>query len=492
MANYVKFRRGTPAAFQTILDENKAELDTLYFIYEEDEGTGELYLGSKLIAGGSTIEGASTLSALQDVLLNSNLSETDCLVYDINKKKWVNKPIKDILPVFVGTNGESAQVAGLVPATAGTNPNLFLRSDGKWTEIVVASESLVLQTVVASGETKEEAITRIVGETKVNKGDVVVLKELIAEGSEFYQHTSYVYNGTDWVAMDGDYDAEHVYLAKDLTITADIGVQKLDGAGSKTLNTKGKNLKQVLDMLVASRLLPTSNTAPSVSVTCSQAGKYEVGTSVTPSFSATFSDGKYQYAPGENTGVTVESWSASFDGQTIADKSGTFNAITVTDGYKKRVSVVANHTAGVAPEDNLGSVVTDTAELATCQIQAGSKTGNGGYIEGFRYQFYSSNVDPVEITSENIRKMSKRQSSTNSLEMTIAEGANQVVIAVPAKYTVKVVADKGAFGTDIFEKFVESTVSVAGASAGYDTDYKVYVYTPSTSLGANTYTVSIV
>lgn len=56
--NYVKFRRGTPAAFQVLLKENKTELDTLYFIYEEDEAVGELYLGSKLIAGGSTIEGA--------------------------------------------------------------------------------------------------------------------------------------------------------------------------------------------------------------------------------------------------------------------------------------------------------------------------------------------------------------------------------------------------------------------------------------------------
>ena len=49
--NYVKFRRGTPEAFQLILKNNAAELDTLYFIYEDDKAVGELYLGSKLIAG---------------------------------------------------------------------------------------------------------------------------------------------------------------------------------------------------------------------------------------------------------------------------------------------------------------------------------------------------------------------------------------------------------------------------------------------------------
>lgn len=493
MANYVKFRRGTPEAFQTLLDRAVSggqgpDIDTLYFIYEEDESTGELYLGSKLIAGGSTIDGASTLSALQDVLLNSNLSETDCLVYDINKSKWVNKPIADILPVFVGTNGESSQVAGLVPATAGTNPNLFLRSDGKWAEIVTASDALVLQTIVGTDETKEAAIARIVGTNKLGKGDIVVLKELIAEG--LYQHTSYAYNGSEWVAMDGDYNAENVYLAKNLTITADVGVQKLDGAGSKELETAGKNLKQVLDMLFAARTLPTK-VDPSVSVSCSQAKAYEVGTTVTPKFTATFDDGSYQYAPGENTGVEATAWSATLGTETINAQEGTFSSIVVTDGYSKRIGVIATHGAGVAPSDNLGNVVTDANELATCQIAEGTKTGYSSYISGFRYQFYGSNVDPVELTSENIRNLSKRSSSKSSLDISVAEGSNQVIIAVPASYKVTKVADKEAFGTDIFAKFVESTVSVAGASEGYDTDYRVYVYTPSTSLGKNTYTVSI-
>jgi hypothetical protein len=50
LANYVKFLRGTPAAYANLAEKNK---DTLYFIYEEDESNGLLYLGSKLIAGSS-------------------------------------------------------------------------------------------------------------------------------------------------------------------------------------------------------------------------------------------------------------------------------------------------------------------------------------------------------------------------------------------------------------------------------------------------------
>ena len=489
MANYVKFRRGSPAAFQSILDNQEAQSDTLYFIYEENETTGELYLGSKLISGNSTVNGATTLATLKDVLVNSNLSDTDCLVFDVTQDKWVNKPIADILPIFVGTIGETSGVAGLVPAPTKDQVNMFLRSDGQWSEIVTASNALVLQTIIGDNESHEDAIARIVAGYEINKGDIVILQEVIV--GNLAQHISYVYNGTTWIAMDGNYSAENVYLSNDLTITADIGVQKLDGAGSKVLSTAGKNLKQVLDMLLASRMLPEITTAPSVSVSCPQSGSYEVGTTVTPEFSATFADGAYQYAPKEETGVSVSSWSAVFNGKTIDAQSGTFDPIVVTDNFSKRISVTATHSAGVAPEDNLGSVVTDAAELAQCQIQAGTKTGYSSYISGFRYQFYGSSVDAVDLTSENIRKLSKRNSSKSTLEMTIAEGANQVIIAVPASYTITKVADNGAFGTDILEKFVENTVSVAGATAGYDMDYKVYVYSPETALGANTYTVSL-
>lgn len=138
MANYVKFRRGRPEAFQVILNAGQTEPDTLYFIYEEDESSASLYLGSKLIAGSGTIEGAQVLSDLQDVLISANLNENDCLIYDISGQ-WVNKPIKDILPIFIGTIGEIDGVSGLVPAPTTDQTNMFLRSDGTWAEVVTKS-----------------------------------------------------------------------------------------------------------------------------------------------------------------------------------------------------------------------------------------------------------------------------------------------------------------------------------------------------------------
>lgn len=396
-----------------------------------------------------------------------------------------------VIDNFVGANSTSVGIPGLVPAApAAGETGLFLRSDGQWAEVVSASDALVLQAVVTSDQTHEEAIQEAIatsGKTP-NAGSIIVLQELIY-GEDNFQHTAYVYDGTAWIAMDGNYSAENVYLSTNLTITADVGVQKLDGAGSKVLDTAGKNLKQVLDLLLAERTLPTK-TNPSVSVTSSQTKSYEVGTTVTPSYSATLNPGSYTYGP--DTGVEATAWSAVFDTQTLATQSGTFNPIVVTDGYSKKISVTATHTKGSVPKDNLGNAITDSAELSSIQIQSGNKTGTtSASISGFRYVFYGSKVDTITLNSDNIRALSKSVSTSSSVKVTIVEGAMQVIIAVPAGRKVIKVADEGAFSTDIFSEFRKSTVSVAGASAGYDKDYNVYVYSPSAALGANTYTVTL-
>ena len=50
LENYVKFVRGTPAAYNRLESKHS---DTLYFIAETDAKVGSLYLGEKLIATGA-------------------------------------------------------------------------------------------------------------------------------------------------------------------------------------------------------------------------------------------------------------------------------------------------------------------------------------------------------------------------------------------------------------------------------------------------------
>ena len=63
---YVKFVKGSKTAFESL--GTKRDNDTLYFIYGENDSSGELYLGSRLICGG--ISSASELSASRDIVLN--------------------------------------------------------------------------------------------------------------------------------------------------------------------------------------------------------------------------------------------------------------------------------------------------------------------------------------------------------------------------------------------------------------------------------------
>ena len=145
MANYVKFRKGSPQAYAN-LDPNY-DNDTLYFIYDEDEDDAKLYLGNKLIAGGSTDTEDSSLELYLNDLLDveiNNIKDKNILVYDAVKGYWVNLDYRDVVEEFVGATESSNGVSGLVPAPEENNPNLFLRSDGKWVSIEYPEDNINL------------------------------------------------------------------------------------------------------------------------------------------------------------------------------------------------------------------------------------------------------------------------------------------------------------------------------------------------------------
>lgn len=65
--NYVRFQRGSLAAYQALTNPDK---DTLYFIYDkEGSNAGSLYMGDKLISGGDTNFTSASLDELADVIV---------------------------------------------------------------------------------------------------------------------------------------------------------------------------------------------------------------------------------------------------------------------------------------------------------------------------------------------------------------------------------------------------------------------------------------
>lgn len=460
MANYVKFQRGSQAAYDALKTAGKLDENTLYFIYAGDNSSvGALYMGNRIISGGDITIASATLDDLADVVISGAGTNSFLVKEGAN---WVAKELDDVIALIKESFGD------------------------------VAAPAQVFQGIQANEESAEDAIARLVDTATPVAGDSCILKKAIAAGK--YEYTAYVFDGENWAAMDGNYSAENVYFDSDFTFTEKVGTVEIPTTGSTTVAAEGKNIKEFLASLFAARKLP-NKTAPAVSLTTSNSASYEVGTKIKPTYTASLSAGSYTYGPA--TGITAQSWKAELGSETLDTASGTFAEMTVEDATNVSIKVTATYNAGVAPKDNLGSVVTNTEELSKCQIAAGSASKTGGAIKGFRKMFYGSKVAPVELTSATLRAMTSVGSTSSSAKVTVVEGAKQVVIAVPAGRQVTKVADEGAFGTDIFSEFAKQTVSVGGADATnedigkYAKDYNVYVYTPATALGANTYTVTI-
>lgn len=344
-------------------------------------------------------------------------------------------------------------------------------------ELIGGEPTTITEKDIASGEAHNVVLATI-GNPK--NGDIAILKELI--NGKHKQYTAYVYTGTAWVAMDGNYNAENVYFDKDLITTVTVGNISVSG-GQATIPAAGKNLKQVFDTIFVKEKNP-SITQPSVSLTFSQAKAYEVGTSVTPSFSATLNAGSYQYGPA--TGVTATSWSVtdSASNTPVAESTGSFPAFIVGDSTNYTITATAQHTAGSVPVTNVGNAYTGG------KIVAGSKSTTSDAVTGYRSFFYGAKADRVELNSETIRGLTNGQAFKTSFTISFQDGVKQVIIALPGSHTLTKVEDTGAFGTDIVANFVKTVVSVEGKDRYSPTNYNVYEYKPDSALGKNTYKIT--
>ena len=326
-----------------------------------------------------------------------------------------------------------------------------------------------------AGETDAQVITRVVQDHHLIKNDIFVVKTLIAEDK--YSFTAYTYDGTNWCAMDGNYNAENIYFDKNFTVTEAIGTIKDLPNGQATLEAAGKNLKQVLTALFAKEQNPTI-TQPSVAIAANKMKAYEVGTKVTPDYTATFNSGNYQYGPA--TGVAVTAWSvADTDSHELTTATGAFPELTVGDNTNYKITATATYGDGVAPKTNLGN------EYAAGKIQAGSKSKDSAAITGYRSFFYGV-VKTDVLNSAVIRGLTNggAYDSAKTLTVTVngADGVG-IVVAVPADSTrtgVKEVLLTTSMNADITADYVVSTpVDVEGANGYTAKSYKIYFYKPA-------------
>lgn len=328
--------------------------------------------------------------------------------------------------------------------------------------------------------------------TAPKQGDTAIVRKAIDDTHKSY--TAYVYNGTAWAAMDGNYNADNVYLDMDITMAGNytqVGNLTKTQNGTATFATKGKSIAAALTDIFSKRLQPGTPTAPAVTLTFGQAKAYEVGTTVSPSYSATLSAGSYTYGPA--TGITATSWEITDTaGNTATTASGSFADVIVADDTNYKITAKANYGEGAVAKDNLGS---DSSPVV--KIAAGSATKTSGAITGYRNTFYGTVTEKAEVTSTIIRGLSGKSGAAwangKSFTVNIPVGAVRVIFAYPAALQdVSSVKDVNGLNAEIKSAFTKSSVTVAGAGADAGIAYKVYVTDFAEPVAkANSYTVKI-
>lgn len=336
-------------------------------------------------------------------------------------------------------------------------------------------------------ETDAEVIARVTENVVLIKNDIFVVKTLIAEDK--YSFTAYTYDGANWCAMDGNYNAENIYFDKDFVVTEAIGTIKDLPNGQATLAANGKNLKEVLATLFAKEQNPTT-TQPSVSLTASAMKAYEVGTKVTPSYTATFNAGSYSYGP--STGVAVTAWSITdTDSNELTTATGSFPELTVGDSTNYKITATATYGDGAVPKTNLGN------EYAAGKIVAGTKSKDSAAITGYRSFFYGV-VKTATLDSAVIRGLANggayNASKTFNVTVNGDDGVG-IVVAVPADSTragLKEVLLTTSMNADITADYAVSTaVDVEGTNGYAAKSYKIYFYQPAKLAAGQTHKITL-
>ena len=339
-------------------------------------------------------------------------------------------------------------------------------------------------------------------------GDVAIVKALIANGK--YSYTSYVYEAAldvegnascGWSAMDGNYSAANVFLKDKITLAGNYTSIGNYSKGKEI--AAGTSLQSMLMDMLSQRLQPSNPTNPAASITLymdgatkkSAAGAVEVGTTVTPSYTASLSAGSYTYGPA--TGVVASSYAVTSTGRKTVDDAtadtaedsattatGSFTSFVVDDDTNYKLSVSIPHNEGVVAHDNLGSPSNPEKKIAS-----GTKTANSGTVTGYRAWFcgYKNGTnalaDASAITGAQIRALGNAVNGSWKSSMNVSQ-MKQMFFAAPAGKGYKPVV-KDASTTAPQTVLGPITVSVEGKN-GFDAiDYDVwYVANASAASGS--------
>lgn len=358
--------------------------------------------------------------------------------------------------------------------------------------LISAEEDNYYTVIRNADETDDAAITRALNGATAKKGDICTIKTALGTTPETYSYMGYVFDGTNWGAMDGNVSADNVVMADDITLAGNytsVGNVQLSAG---TLSAKGKTLGKLFESIFTKELNPTKPT-PTCGITLTDAGAKEVGSTFTPAYTTSFDPKKYAYNP-TATGVTATAWSVKdTNNVTKTGATGSFDEFTVLDNTNYKLTATCSYSDGVVPKTNLGN------DYPAAQIKAGTCTASSGAVTGYRqwYMYIGTDMNSA-IATDFIRSATGKgtgKGAATQTKVAIPAGTKRVMIAIPAGsgYTkqLKSVIDVDGMGLDVFGNFVKTTPTVTNYADDAGMAYNVWTAENANGMAATHYTFNI-
>jgi len=277
---------------------------------------------------------------------------------------------------------------------------------------------------------------------------------------------------------DGSFTTLHpITKTSNVKTTEDIEVMLKNDIGSfKNGDTidAGTSMDSIVRKLVQVQIAP-SYTAPSASIKVSSgtaAGSYEIGTSISPTLSGSFTKND----AGELSKIVIKK-----NGTEVA--SATTSPVTHSETFviesTVKFAATASYAAGAIKKDNFG------ADYPTGSIAAGDKTSSEISYTCYRKYFWGAdNGTAAATTSANVRGLENSSTAAaannTSFNVTIKKGQTRATFAYPASLRDVTSVKYVEFNNDESKNFfTKSTVKVEGADSYEGIDYKVYTYIPA-------------
>lgn len=389
-----------------------------------------------------------------------------------------------------------------------------------WNDLEYANDIPDVDLSTVTNSVKVESTLAALGTGSV-VGDMGIVKAPLFNGADEYTYTAYVWNGTNWAAMDGNYSAANVFISEDITLSGSYGKDSaghtITTFGNKKIGDSfpaGTSMQEMWSEILSKRLQPTKgNPSIEISATGDDGGKETGDTYTKPTGTLTVKTGSYTYGYKDADGNKQTGTGVTFTSAKIA--TGADDTITTENQYATAsnlgnngtVSIAAStyakdaqtanytddsvsytfsgnaaHTAGAIAIDNLGAPSDPTIQIAANnKITATDKTVS---FRGYRKMFCGCTSGTLDSAAIRGLTLKSAKAAKGTFEVTAPEGATQIVLALPTKSVgKKYTMTKAEMYTSNWEDYTSlfssaQAIQVAdyrGGTNGLQT-YNVYTY----------------